>query len=80
MTPIEIAGQRYFTANQIAAALGVNRTTFYRWRKKHLVPQGKEFRDGRLLFTDADVDEVLAFANRIGSQIAGGREQLRLFR
>ncbi|HEY0155184.1 MAG TPA: helix-turn-helix domain-containing protein [Longimicrobium sp.] len=77
MTPIEIAGQRYFTANQVADTLGVDRTTFYRWRKKLLVPQGQEFRDGRLLFTEADVAEAREFANRIGSE-REQRGQLRL--
>lgn len=78
--PIEIAGRRYFTANQAAEVLGVERTTFYRWRKKDLVPQGRKFRDGRLLFTEEELEEARAFAYQMGSVGAARRDQLRLFR
>lgn len=80
MTPIEIAGRRYYTANQVAEALGVDRSTFYRWRMKNRVPQGQEFRDGRRLFSEEELEEAREFANQMGSAGTGRRDQLKLFR
>jgi hypothetical protein len=63
--PLEIAGQPFFSASQVAESLQVSRQTFWRWRKRGKVPAGRLFRDGRIVFTTEEVQVIRDFANRL---------------
>lgn len=76
--PLEIAGQSFFSASQVAESLRVSRQTFWRWRKHGKVPAGRLFRDGRIVFTTEEVQVIRDFANRLepldGQPVFSGTE------
>lgn len=76
--PLEIAGQPFFSASQVAESLRVSRQTFWRWRKQGKVPAGRLFRDGRIVFTTDEVQVIRDFANRLepldGQPVLSGTE------
>ena len=63
--PIEIEGVEYFTAADIQREVGVVRQTLWRWRKARKIPQGRRYRDKRIVFTRAEVDEIHDYSNRL---------------
>lgn len=62
---IEIDGTEYFSTNEVLEATGISRQTLWRWRQEARVPDGHRFRNGQVLFTRKEFDEILAYANRI---------------
>ena len=76
---IEIQGVIYYSASDIMKEVGVSRQTFWRWRQDGKIPQGHRFRDGRILFTSAEVDLIRQFANRIEPPNQVALNQLSLF-
>jgi len=62
---VEISGVRYYSTAAVLTEVDVSRQTLWRWRKDGLIPQGHRFRNGRLLFTRAEFDAILSYANRI---------------
>jgi predicted DNA-binding transcriptional regulator AlpA len=77
--PISIDGVVYVSASEAYAAIGVSRQTFWRWRREGLVPQGRRFRDGQLLFTRGEFQQALEYANRVEPLNPVNRGQLQLF-
>jgi predicted DNA-binding transcriptional regulator AlpA len=63
--PVEIDQVSYMTADEVADLARVSRQTLWRWRQDGSVPQGLRYRGKQLLFTQADVQQVLDFAHRI---------------
>ena len=61
----EIAGVRYYTSAEVVEATGVSRQTLYRWRRSGFVPAGHVFRSNRLLFSQSELDRILAYANHL---------------
>jgi len=83
---IQIDGVEYYSTTEVLAATGISRQTLWRWRQEGRVPDGNRFRNGHVLFTEAEYGEILAYANRIepgalasdpsqlGLELRGGRQ------
>lgn len=63
--PFEIEGVEYFSTVAVLEATGVSRQTLWRWRQEGRVPGGHRFRNGQVLFTKSEYEEILAYANRV---------------
>jgi predicted DNA-binding transcriptional regulator AlpA len=63
--PIDIDGVTYFSAVDIQRQLAVARQTLWRWRKTRKIPQGRRYRDRRVVFTEQEVEAIRNFANRL---------------
>ena len=75
----EIDGISYFAAIEVCKALGVSRQTLWRWRQEGRIPAGHRFRNGQVFFTEAELDAVRDYANRIEPIGSGDPGQLKLF-
>ena len=62
---IEIEGIEYYSTVEVLEATGVSRQTLWRWRQEGRVPGGNRFRNGQVLFTEREYQEILAYANRV---------------
>ena len=79
-TSIQINGTSYYLLAELAHKLGVSRTTMWRWRKEGKIPVGRRFRDGRILVTQSEVEEIVRFANSLEPARPGDDPtQLKLF-
>ena len=63
--PVQIAGTQYFSAAELAKALGVSRQTFWRWGSDGKIPPGQRYRNKQLVFTQAEFDAIRDYAHRI---------------
>ena len=63
--PVDIAGAEYFSATEVARALGVTRQTLWRWCADGRIPAGHRYRDRQRVFTRGEFDEIRSFADRI---------------
>jgi predicted DNA-binding protein (UPF0251 family) len=63
--PIEIEGVEYFTAADIHRALGIARQTLWRWRTARKIPQGRRYRDKKIVFTLQELEAIREYANRL---------------
>ena len=61
----EIDGQAFFSANEVAEKMCVTRQTLWRWRKRGLIPLGHKHRDGRVLFSEHEVDSIEEYAKKM---------------
>jgi predicted DNA-binding transcriptional regulator AlpA len=78
--PVLIGTIRYFSAIEIAKELGVSRTTFWRWRSRGEIPNGRRYRGGKMvLFTEEEFEVVREFANRLEPVQGPNRDQMKLF-
>lgn len=77
--PLTIEGVRFYTNAEVARSLGVSRQTLWRWRVEGGVPQGRRYRRKSVVFTQDEVDQIAAFANRIEPIQPDGRAQGVLF-
>ena len=77
--PTVIQEVEYFTHNEVADRIGVDRTTLWRWRNKREVPQGRRFRGKAVLFTEAEVQVIEDYAFRMEPIDPGDPDQIRLF-
>lgn len=55
----------YYAAADVARAVGVSRQTLWRWRSEGKVPSGYRFRNGQVVFSEADFAAVRDFATRL---------------
>jgi transcriptional regulator with XRE-family HTH domain len=62
---LRIDGIAYMSADQVAKAVGVSRTTLWRWRQGRKVPAGLRYRDRLILYTLAEVNMVRDYAHRL---------------
>lgn len=62
--------RRWFSATDAAAYLEVDRTTFYRWRKRYDVPEHRT-PSGRPKFDKADLDNVLVLVSGTKKETPG---------
>jgi transposase-like protein len=65
LAPKTVDGTAYYPAAAVARALGVSRQTLWRWRHEERIPLGRRFRDGQILFTEAEVEAIRTYANRL---------------
>ena len=63
--PVHIAGTEYFSAAEIAKALGVSRQTLWRWGTDGKIPAGQRYRNKQLVFTHAELEAIRDYAQRI---------------
>ncbi len=61
---IKVGDETFYEQSEIIARLKVSRQTFYNWRHQERIPSGGRTR-GRLVFTPAELEEILAFALRV---------------
>ena len=76
---LEIEGTAYLSVSGLLEELDVSRQTLWRWRKEGKIPQGHRFRDGKVVFTGAEADEIRRFANRVEPISEANRDQMPLF-
>lgn len=76
---IKIEGVQYFTGTDVIKEVGVSRQTLWRWRQEGKIPQGHRYRDGRVLFTQTELEAIREFANRIEPINEASASQLKLF-
>jgi predicted DNA-binding transcriptional regulator AlpA len=80
--PVLIDGTKYYSAAEIAKDLGISRSTFWRWRglSEENLPVGRRYRGGKMvLFTEAEVEAIRGFANRLEPVQRSSRDQMKLF-
>lgn len=77
--PREIAGVPFYTNAEVAQMLGISRQTLWRWRAEGAVPKGRHYRRKSVVFTTEEVDQIVAFANRIEPIQSDARAQRSLF-
>lgn len=76
---VELQGVVYLSSTEVLSELRISRQTLWRWRQDGKVPAGNRFRDGRLLFSQHDVDQIREYAHRIEPAEVGDNSQLQLF-
>jgi excisionase family DNA binding protein len=66
--PIEISNQTYYRTSEACMKTGISRATLFRWLKAGLLKKSYRDRRGWRLFTEDDLNEIQAEANRIEAQ------------
>ena len=78
-TVVEIKGVKYFTLDDVAAAVGRTRVTIWRWRQERVIPAGHRDIRRRVLFTSSEVDAIREHALRVEPILPEDQNQLTLF-
>jgi predicted DNA-binding transcriptional regulator AlpA len=55
----------YLTTTEVLEKASVSRQTLWRWRQEQVVPTGYRYRNGRIFFSESDVEEILGYSNQI---------------
>ncbi len=76
----KIEGIDYVSSTEMTAELGISRQTLWRWRTEGKIPPGHKFRDGRVLFTLGEVEEIRRFSTHIEPLQGVRHRQIGLFR
>jgi len=63
---VKINGQNYYRTAEVCRAVGISKTTLFRWLKEDIFKEA-EYRDRRgwRLFTKDEIDKLKTEANRI---------------
>lgn len=75
----EIDGTQFFGAKEVAEAAGVSRQTLWRWRRAGKIPAGYRFRNGQVLYTDAEREQIRDYANHLEPLSTANDDQLSMF-
>lgn len=67
-----VMGGIYYSAAELVGELGISRQTLWRWRKEAKIPSGHRFRNGQVLFSEAELEKIRRFACRIEPIGKGG--------
>jgi len=64
--PVTVNGQTYYRTAEVCRAVGISRTTLFRWLKEGIFREA-EHRDRRgwRLFTEDEIDKLKAEVNQI---------------
>ena len=64
--PVTINGQTYYRTNKVCLAVGIGKSTLFRWVKEGITKEA-EYRDrkGWRLFSDDEIDRLKVEVNRI---------------
>jgi predicted site-specific integrase-resolvase len=62
---LKVNGETYFSTTQILQEVGISRQTLWRWRQEGKIPAGHRYRDGKVLFTEREVEAIKQFAHHI---------------
>jgi excisionase family DNA binding protein len=65
---IEINSQKYYRTSEACQKTGISRATLFRWLKAGLLKKSYRDRRGWRLFTEDDLAEIRAEANRVETQ------------
>jgi adenine-specific DNA-methyltransferase len=63
--PIKIGGQHFYGTTETCQKTGISRATLYRWLRKGLLSKQRKDRRGWRLFTEEDLQKILAEIKRI---------------
>jgi len=77
--PTEVNGTEYFSTTEVAERACVSRQTIWRWRKSGVIPPGRRYRNGQVLFTEEEADAIEAHANRLEPLDSGFQTHPTLF-
>ena len=77
--PLEIEGETYLSAGDVAEDVGISRQTLWRWQQDQKVPAGQRFRGKMLVFTEGEVEEIREYANRLEPAGPSPGRQVPLF-
>lgn len=78
LMPVEVGGVTYYSASEVARAVGISRQSLWRWRTDGKVPSGRRYRDRQVLFTASELERVKEYANRL-EPAEPASVQIRLF-
>lgn len=59
---VEIDGIQFFTLQDVAGEVGVSRQTLWRWRRSGKIPAGHRYRNGQVLYSEAELQAINAYA------------------
>jgi hypothetical protein len=62
---VEIKGQKYRTATEVAQELKVHICTLWRWRRKGAIPTGLTSYDCQVLFTADQLVQIREYATKL---------------
>lgn len=54
-----------FSMGEAVKKIGVTKNTLYRWEKDNKIPKVKRDRNNHRLFTQEDIDQIIAFKNQV---------------
>jgi predicted DNA-binding transcriptional regulator AlpA len=80
--PIIVKENIYLTTSEVLERVSVSRQTLWRWRQEQVVPTGYRHRNGRLLFSESDVEKILTYNDLLepaGNTYAVKQTELPLF-
>jgi predicted site-specific integrase-resolvase len=63
--PIEIDNETYYRTAEVCTETGISRATLFRWLRSGLLKRSCRDRRGWRLFTEDDLKEIKAEANRV---------------
>lgn len=69
--PIEIAGQTYYLTSEACRKAGISKATLFRWLKSGLLCKSQRDRRRRRLFTEDDMNNIMAESNRVDVEVSG---------
>lgn len=70
MKTFKIDGVAYVPATALAQRVGICRQTLWRWRRQGRIPNGHRHRNGQVIFTQEEAEEVFNYAFQV-SPITG---------
>ncbi len=62
---IQIQGETYIKATDLALEIGTTRQSLWRWRKNGVIPTGQKYRNQQVVFSVAEANQIREYANRI---------------
>ncbi len=77
--PVKIEGVNYVSSTEVLDEFDISRQTLWRWRTQGKIPAGHKFRDGRILFSDSELEEIRRFATHLEPLDQLVNNQLDLF-
>jgi len=64
--PVTVNGRTYYRTAEVYRAVGISRTTFFRWLKEDILSEaGQRDRRGWRLFTEDELNRFKTEANRV---------------